>query len=89
VHVFTREILASRPFLAEIEQGLSQLSDRPALLVWPTKDIAFRDPERKRWELVFPNHRTVMLEGAGYYIQEDATEEIISAVRAWNPPAAP
>jgi haloalkane dehalogenase len=85
LHVFPREILASRPFLAEVEQGLTQLSDRPALLVWPTKDIAFREPERKRWEQIFPNHHTVILEGAGHYIQEDAAEEIVAAIRDWDP----
>jgi haloalkane dehalogenase len=85
MHVFPREILRSRPFLAEIERGLAKLRDRPALLVWPTKDIAFREPERKRWEQIFPNHRTVILEGAGHYIQEDAPEEIVSAIRAWAP----
>jgi haloalkane dehalogenase len=85
MHVFPREILGSRPFLAEIEAGLSKLSDRPALLVWPTKDIAFKEAERKRWEQVFPNHRTVILEGAGHYIQEDAPDEIIEAIRAWSP----
>ena len=85
MHVFPREILHSRPFLAEIERGLAKLRDRPALLVWPTKDIAFREPERKRWEQLFPNHRTVILDGAGHYIQEDAPEEIVSAIRAWAP----
>jgi haloalkane dehalogenase len=89
MHVFPREILRSRPFLAEIERGLVSLSDRPALLVWPTKDIAFREPERKRWEQLFPNHRTVILEGAGHYIQEDAPEEIVRAIRSWNPPERP
>lgn len=84
LHVFPREILASRPFLAEIERGLPALADRPALLVWPTKDIAFRDPERRRWEQTFPNHRTVVLEGAGHYIQEDAPEEIVAAIRSWS-----
>jgi haloalkane dehalogenase len=87
VHVFPREILRSRPFLAEIEQRLTQVSDRPALLVWPTKDIAFKEPERQRWERIFPNHRTVILEGAGHYIQEDAAEEIIAAIRDWEPAA--
>jgi haloalkane dehalogenase len=53
--IFPREILASRPFLATIEQGLAQLSDhRPALIVWPTKDVAFGDRERRRWEQPFP-----------------------------------
>jgi haloalkane dehalogenase len=85
VHVFPREILRSRPFLAEIERGLPTLADRPALLVWPTADVAFKEPERKRWEQTFPNHRTVSLEGAGHYIQEDAAEEIVTAIRDWVP----
>jgi haloalkane dehalogenase len=84
--VFPREILASRPFLAEIERKLPALSDRPALLVWPTKDIAFREPERRRWEQIFPNHRTVILEGAGHYIQEDAADKIVGAIRQWSAP---
>jgi haloalkane dehalogenase len=84
LQVFPREILASKPFLAEIEQALPKLRDRPALLVWPTKDIAFREPERKRWEQLFPDHRTVILDGAGHYIQEDAPEDIIAAIRAWQ-----
>jgi haloalkane dehalogenase len=87
VHVFPREILASRPFLAEIEQRLPSISDRPALIVWPTKDVAFGDRERRRWEQVFPDHRTVILEGAGHFIQEDAAEEIVDAIRDWR--AAP
>jgi haloalkane dehalogenase len=84
VHVFPHEILASRPFLAEVERALASLRDRPALLLWPTKDIAFRAPERRRWEEIFPIHRLVMLEGAGHYIQEDAGEEIIAAIRDWR-----
>jgi haloalkane dehalogenase len=84
VHVFPREILGSRPFLAEIESRMPALADRPALIVWPTRDVAFRGPERERWERIFPDHRTVTLEGAGHYIQEDAAEEIVAAVRDWT-----
>jgi len=83
-YVFPREILASRPWLAEIERALPTLADRPALIVWPTKDVAFRGPERRRWEQLFPTHRTVTLEGAGHYIQEDAPEEIVAAIRDWG-----
>ena len=84
MHVFPREILGSRPFLAEIERGLAALRDRPALILWPTRDVAFRDPERRRWEQVFPDHRTVLLPGAGHYIQEDAPDEIVAAIREWS-----
>jgi haloalkane dehalogenase len=98
--VFPREDLRSRPFLAEIERPLPELADRPALLVWPTRDVAFRDPERRRWEEIFPDHHTerpedvassslasILLEGAGHYIQEDAADEIVAAIRSWREPA--
>jgi haloalkane dehalogenase len=84
--VFPREILASRPFLAEIERRLARLRDRPALIVWPTKDVAFGDRERRRWEELFADHRTVLLEGAGHYIQEDAADEIVTAIQGWRSP---
>jgi len=84
LHVFPHEILASRPFLSDIERGLPRLRDRPALIVWPTRDFAFRAPARERWERIFPNHRTVMLDCAGHYIQEDAPEEIVRAIRDWS-----
>ena len=87
--VFPREILGSRPFLADIERRLPELADRPALLVWPTKDVAFRDSARRRWEQLFPNHHTVILEGAGHYIQEDAASEIVAAIRGWRVPGEP
>ncbi len=85
VAVFPREILGSRPFLAEVASALPAVSDRPALLVWPTKDFAFREPERNRWEALFPTHHTVMLEGAGHYVQEDAAAQIVSAIRDFVP----
>jgi haloalkane dehalogenase len=85
VHVLPREILASRPFLAEVESGLPAVAERPALLVWPTRDPAFGDAERRRWEATFPDHRTVTLEGAGHYVQEDAAGEIVAAIRDWAP----
>jgi haloalkane dehalogenase len=87
--VFPREILASRPFLADIEGRLPRLSGRPALIVWPTKDVAFGDRERRRWEELFADHRTVLLEGAGHYIQEDASDEIVTAIRGWRSPGDP
>jgi haloalkane dehalogenase len=84
VHVFPREILRARPLLAEIETRLPTLAGKPALIVWPTGDVAFREPELRRWQEVFPGHHTVSLEGAGHYIQEDAPDEIVAAIRGWR-----
>jgi haloalkane dehalogenase len=85
IAVLPREILRSRPLLAEIERRLPALSDRPSLIAWPTADPAFRTRERRRWEELFQSHRTVVLEGAGHYIQEDAAAEIVAAIRDWSP----
>jgi haloalkane dehalogenase len=59
------------------------VADRPALIVWPTADVAFREGERRRWESIFPQHETVLLEGARHYIGEDAPAEIADAIRNW------
>jgi haloalkane dehalogenase len=82
-HVFPREIRLSRDFLAEVESGLGPLADKPALILWGDRDIAFRARERQRFEQTFPRHRTVELPGAGHFIQEDAPEEIVAAIERW------
>ncbi len=83
--VFPREIMASRAFLRSVEEGLSRVADRPALIVWPDGDVAFRGRERERWEAIFADHETVELEGVGHYIQEEAPDEIVAAIRSWSP----
>ena len=77
VAVFPKQIIAATPWLEEVERNIPQ---RPALIVWPTKDQAFRERERRRWEALLPDHRTVPLEGAKHYIGEDAPREIVDAV---------
>ncbi len=83
-HVFPREIVGSRDYLAGVESGLVNVRDLPALIVWGDRDIAFRGAERERFERLFPNHRAVVLRGAGHYVQEDASEEIVAEIRAWQ-----
>jgi haloalkane dehalogenase len=81
MHVFPRAIIGETEWLKEVERGLTSLDDRPALILWPTKDQAFGDGERERREATFTDHRTVTLEGAGHYIGEDAPTEIVAALR--------
>jgi haloalkane dehalogenase len=84
VHVFPRAIIGETPWLGEVERGLSSLDDRPALIMWPTRDQAFGTRERERWEATFADRRTVTLEGAGHYIGEDAPHEIVAALTEWS-----
>ncbi|MGH7857170.1 MAG: alpha/beta fold hydrolase, partial [Candidatus Binatia bacterium] len=84
MHVFPRAIIASTPFLEEVEKGLEALRERPALLVWGDRDPVFRAGARERWERLFSEHRTVILRGAGHFIQEEAPEEIVRAILEWR-----
>jgi len=88
-HVMPREILAAHGLLAEVEQGLGRVADKPALIVWGDKDQGFREAQRLRGERTFPDHRTVVLRGASHYIQEDAPDEIVAAIRDGSPAQSP
>jgi haloalkane dehalogenase len=79
-----RQLIRATPYLREVEAGLAKLADRSALIVWGTKDFAFREAERARFEALFPDHDTVPLPGASHFLQEDAGEEIAAAYRAFR-----
>ncbi|UUV31475.1 alpha/beta fold hydrolase [Amycolatopsis roodepoortensis] len=81
--VFPGRTLASRAFFTEVEAGLADVAHLPTLIVWGDADIAFRPQERERLEATFPDHRTVIVEGAGTYVESDAPEEFVAAIRDW------
>jgi haloalkane dehalogenase len=82
--VLPGRILASRAFFTEVEAGIPDLAHMPTLIVWGDADIAFRRQERERLESVFPQHQTVIVEGASTYVESDAPEEFIAAIRNWS-----
>ncbi|MFI1912792.1 alpha/beta fold hydrolase [Nocardia sp. NPDC020380] len=81
--VLPHAVLASRDFFAEIEARLPDVAQLPTLIVWGDADIAFRPQERQRLEATFTNHTTVIVEGAGTYVESDAPEEFVTAIRNW------
>jgi haloalkane dehalogenase len=78
-----RQLIAASPYLRTIEANLSTIADRPALIVWGTKDFAFQDAARRRFEGAFPQHKTVLLANASHFLQEDAGEEIAKEIRTF------
>ncbi|GBE65360.1 hypothetical protein MFM001_18220 [Mycobacterium sp. MFM001] len=45
----------------------------------------FRPQQRERLESTYPNHKTVIVEGAGLYTESEAPEEFVAAIRDWHP----
>jgi haloalkane dehalogenase len=79
-----RQLTQASAFLEQVEAGLSKLAELPALIVWGTKDFAFGDRERRRFERSFPNHETVLFPDASHFLQEDVGERIAQEFKAFH-----
>lgn len=70
--------------MAQVEDGLRRLRDKPALICWALKDRAFRKAALARWQHVFLRvdgpHR---LPEAGHFLQEDAPGPILDHLERW------
>jgi len=78
---FPHHIAHARAYLAEVEQGLRAVADRPTLIVWGEGDIVSQTDDRERFERLFPNHVTVVFPEAKHFVQEDAPNGISVAIR--------
>jgi haloalkane dehalogenase len=72
--------------MAAIEDHLPELADRPALLVWAQRDVAFRRRFLERWVGLLRNlDGPHILPDARHYLQEDAAPRILDLIEAWLP----
>ncbi|WP_229803652.1 alpha/beta fold hydrolase [Litchfieldella qijiaojingensis] len=79
--VFPKEILGSSAWLAQLWQEIPGLRDKPTLLVWGMKDIAFRKKELQRWQRTFSHPQVVRLHSVGHFVPEEAPECLAEAVK--------
>jgi len=79
--VFPGEILGSTAWLSDLWAKRSLLTDKPKLIVWGMKDIAFREKELNTWIDAFPDAKVIRLDDVGHDVQEEAAGEIGQAVR--------
>lgn len=82
--ILPSRIIASRKYFTEIESALAEIEHLPTLITWGGADWVFRTKERERLETSFPRHRTVIIEGAGLYVESDAPDEFAAAIRDWH-----
>jgi haloalkane dehalogenase len=79
-----RQLIAASDFLREVEAGLTELSDRPALIVWGRRDFAFSEADATRFARLFPRNKTIFYENASHFLQEDVGENIAAAFREFS-----
>lgn len=79
--VLPAAILGERHLLMETEQTVQRLADRPSLIVWADKDVAFKEPELEHWRRLLPDSTVVPVPGAGHFVQSDAPDAVAAAIR--------
>jgi haloalkane dehalogenase len=79
-YVFPRQIIASTPWLENLWNKITVLKDKPTLIVWGMKDVAFREKELKQWQKALPNSITLRLNTVGHFVPEEAPNELADAV---------
>lgn len=82
LHAFARALLGSSDYYRGIEERLSRLRDRPVLVIWGTRDPAFRPYHLDRWTAALPHARVVRL-SAGHWPHEEMPEAVNDALRSF------
>ncbi len=75
--------------LADLEDRLTTLADKPQLLVWGMRDWCFRPSCLRRFQAVWPQAHTVELADVGHYVMEDAGGELVAAVERFLADTSP
>jgi len=79
-YVLPRQIVASTPWLEKLWSKIVVLKDKPTLIVWGMKDVAFREKELKQWQNALKNSTTLQLNSVGHFVPEEAPKELADAV---------
>jgi haloalkane dehalogenase len=70
--------------MANIEDHLVHLREKPALIVWALKDPAFKKPQLERWRRTFAQvDGPHLLPDAGHYVPEDAPGPTLDHIERW------
>lgn len=80
VWIFPKEIIGSSEWLDTIWQKRESIQNKPTLLIWGMKDIAFRQKELNKFCSFLSNKKVITLDDTGHYVQDEAGEKIIEPI---------
>ncbi|MCY4390534.1 MAG: alpha/beta fold hydrolase [Chloroflexi bacterium] len=76
-------IIGATSWLGEIWEEREAFADKPALIFWGFKDIAFRRKELERWKAELSDFTLHEFEECGHFLAEEAPERILPELRAF------
>ena len=78
---FPGHIVGAGDWLRSIWDDRAAFADKPALLLWGLKDIAFRRKELEGWKSALPDHELHEFEDCGHFLAEEAPDRVVPALR--------
>lgn len=73
---FPKQIIASSSWLGSLWLQKGKIKDKPALILWGMKDIAFREQELNRWAELFSDSKIIRFDNVGHFVQEEKGSEL-------------
>ena len=76
-------IIGATEWLASIWEKRDSFADRPSLLLWGLRDIAFRRKELERWKSELSDFQVHEFHDCGHFLAEEAPNEVASTFRTF------
>ena len=76
-------IVGAGDWLGSIWRERAAFADKPALILWGHKDIAFRKKELDRWKAALSDYELREFEDCGHFLAEEAPESLVAALRTF------
>ena len=78
---FPGHIVGASDWLRSVWDDRMAFADKPTLLLWGLKDIAFRTKELERWKSELSDHELHEYEECGHFLAEEAPDRVVAALR--------
>jgi haloalkane dehalogenase len=78
---YAQAVLGASDWYESLWERRARIREIPTLILWGMRDVAFREKELNRLEMVFANARTVRFADAGHFLQEEKPEELCALIR--------
>ena len=75
--------MGASDWLRSIWQDRGAFADKPTLILWGLKDIAFRRKELERWESACRDVEVREFEDCGHLVAEEARGKVVEALRGF------
>ena len=78
---FPGHIVGASDLLGSVWRERAAFADKPTLLLWGLKDIAFRRKELNQWKHALTDCELHEFEECGHFLAEEAPDRVVSALR--------